>query len=169
MHRIAFAYSSILFAWLVLSGCESSTSPSSSGTGPELPVGSYFIQNDQDDLYTYEQYFVIQSAYRWEFVEYGYKTPGKSLCQITRQTGVYSATDSTLTITVKKGGALEGKCGMTKTDFNAMPLENAPGGLTETFKIRNVSGSGFESQDFFEGTQPGWLRYDKKPDPYGFY
>jgi hypothetical protein len=153
-------------AWL--GGCDSS-STGPAGTGTELSAGSYFIQYDSDDLYRFEQYFVVQPGFHWEFVEYGYEPDTKVLCQLTRHKGVYSSTDTSLTMTLLAGGSSQEKCGMTKADFNAFPFETAPAADTATFRIRNVTATSFEGLDLFDGVAPGWHTYSKKTDPYGFY
>jgi len=151
-------------------GCDSSTGPSGpAGTGAELPAGSYFIQYDSDDLYEYEQYFVVQPGYHWEFVEYGYKPDSKTLCQVTRNKGNYSSTDSTLSLTLVSGGASVEKCGMTQADFKAYPFETVPDEAPQAFPIRHVTATSFDGKDLFEGTPSGWQTYAKKPDPYGFF
>lgn len=158
-------------AWL--GGCDSSTGPSGpagpAGTGTELSAGSYFIQYDSDDLYKYEQYFVVQPGYHWEFVEYGYKADTKTLCQVTRKRGNYSSTDSTLTMAMLTWGESVEKCGMTQADFNAYPFEAVPVSDTGTYHIRHMTATSFDGKDFFDGTSPGWQTYSKKPDPYGFF
>ena len=159
----------ILGCSLWLAGCDSSTGPSGQdGTGPELAAGSYFVQYDGDDLYKYEQYFVVQPGHRWQFVEYGYEPSTKNLCQVTRQKGVYSSTDSTITLTGTAGGESIEKCGTTKADFDAYPFrsDRSP---AETFPIRNASAAGFEAKDFFRDSPSGWQTYSMKPDPYGFF
>jgi len=151
-------------------GCDSSTGPSGpAGTGTELAAGSYFIQYDSDDSYKYEQYFVVQPGHHWEFVEYGYQPATKTLCQVTRQKGVYSTTDTSLTITFLATGNSVEKCGMTKADFDAFPFEAAPANATGTVQIRNVTATAFDGKDLFEEAPTGWQTYSKKTDPYGFF
>ncbi len=166
-NHVTFLFLTLGALWL--GGCDSSTQASwPEGTGAELPAGSYFIQSDNDD-YRYDQYFVIQAGHRWEFVEYGYVPSTKNLCQVTRQKGVYSATDTTLTITATAGGESLQKCGITKAEFDAYPFEAAPSGATEVFQIRFVTANGFDGMYFFLEAPSGWQTYTKKTDPYGFF
>lgn len=168
--KAVFAIFLLAVGALALGGCDSSTGPSGpAGTGTELSAGSYFIQYDSDDLYTFEQYFVVEAGYHWEFVEYGYQAGTKALCQVTRHKGVYSTTDSTMTMTLTAGGESLEKCGITQSEFNAYPFEAAPANDTASFRIRNATPTSFDGKDLFEGTAAGWKTYTKKPDPYGFF
>lgn len=161
-----------------MGGCDSSSSTGPAGTGRELgagtgsepAVGSYFILSDSEDVYTYEQYFVVQSGHRWEFVEYGY-TPSapETLCLVSRQRGVYSSTDSSLILTKTEEGDLMEKCGMTKADFDAYPFQAAPAGSTTTARIRKVTANRFEAEDLFDWIAPGWRAFYRKADPFGFF
>src|SRR5687767_11676131 len=88
------------------------------GEGP-LPSGHYFILADQDDLYDYSQYFVVRPGSRWEFVEYGFRSPGGTVCRVTRRRGHYRVSDSLISRTGSEGGDLE-KCPMTQADFDGL-------------------------------------------------
>jgi hypothetical protein len=151
-----------------LTGCDSGTS---SNGGPELTQGHYFILTDSDDLYRYDQYFMVLPGNRWEFVEYGYPSgQASNLCQLTRQAGTYRLGDSSLTMTMTGDGESVESCHMTKAQFQAYPMESIPAAErpSHTFSVRSRTAAGFESEDLFQGT-PGWKTYTLKADPYGFY
>lgn len=147
-------------------GCDSSGSATApAGTGKELSPGSYFIR----DFASVEEYFVIQPGHRWEFVEYGYTSDPKTLCQVARRRGVYSSTDSTLTLITKGWSGWIEKCGMTKADFDAYPFTPPAVPTGEAARIRKVTADGFEAESLLPGKPAGWMSYTKKPDPYGFF
>lgn len=168
--RLAFAVSAmlIMMTLMAITGCNSGTS---SDGGPELPYGHYFIQSAADDLYHFDQYFVIQPGNRFEFVEYGYALgQPANLCQVTRHAGSYKLGDSALAVTqTATGESIEG-CHMTKERFQAYHFESLPASeqLKGSFSIRNVTANGFDGYDLFDGVT-GWKTYALKADPYGFY
>ncbi|MEO6098020.1 MAG: hypothetical protein ABIW76_21095 [Fibrobacteria bacterium] len=157
-------------------GCNSGSSSEpgpglGSGPTPELKPGHYFIQSDADDLYHYDQYFVVQAGNRFEFVEYG-NAPGQiaNLCQVTRQKGSYATDSTTLTLTYKAGGDGLETCHMTKAQFDAYPFEEVPSSQwhIESHAIRKLTGTGFDGENLFFGIS-GWKTYPLRTDPYGFY
>ena len=158
---------SLLSLCLAWTACDKSTGPS--GTGDELPPGHYFILSDNDDFYRFDQYLVVLPGHAWEFVEYGYP-PGQkaNLCQVTRQGGVYSTTDTSITMTATKEGESLQKCGLTKAEFQAYPFTAVPSHPKQTFALRNVTATGFEAEDLFIGADT-WVMYRQVADPYGFY
>src|SRR4051812_19991175 len=120
--RIALAISAFPFL-LALTACDSSsgTGPAGAG-GVQLSQGTYFIQHQSDDVYVYDQYFQVLPGNKWEFVEYGHPSGNQAnLCQLTRQAGTYTATDTSLTATQVSYGESVEKCHMTKADFLAYP------------------------------------------------
>ncbi|MDB5048346.1 MAG: hypothetical protein JWO30_1417 [Fibrobacteres bacterium] len=167
--RFALAFSVFPFL-LALVACDSGTSTGPAGAGGiQLTLGTYFIQHDADDSYQYDQYFEVLPDHHWEFVEYGYVgLDHANLCQLTRQAGTYSATDTSLTVTELSYGESIDKCHMTKADFQAYPMTAIPERPTQVFRIRNPTAAGFEGEDLFIDNS-GWKTYAKVADPYGFY
>jgi hypothetical protein len=156
-----------LFLVLCLIGCEPSVAPSLAGG--ELPVGVYYVVSAADEVYQYEDYFMVLAGNRWEFVEYGFKSGNRtSLCKATRKAGTYALGDSTLTSTVTALGQPLEQCGLSKALFQANTMVNDPDRPTQIFSIRNITASGFEGKDMFNDA-PGWKTYTTTTDPFGFY
>jgi hypothetical protein len=155
---------SALWVFLAL-GCDSSTGPQTGAGG--LPEGHYFIQSDSDDLYRYQQYFVVLSDGRWEFIEYGVAPATSQVCQITRQAGTYGVADSVMALTLRRGGPSLEKCPITQADFNGYRFSGTSP-QTQAFPVRNINANSFEADNLFVGVS-GWRRYALVSDPHGFY
>jgi hypothetical protein len=156
----------LLAASAVCSFLACTTSDGGDEDGP-LPSGHYLILTDQDDSYDYTQYFVVQPGSRWEFVEYGVRNPGGTVCRVTRSRGLYRVSDSLVSLTGTEGGDVE-KCPVTQADFDGLTWEAAPPGASETFSFRNVTDSSFEARNMLAGTS-GWQTYRQTADPYGYF
>lgn len=162
------SFRAVLAAWSIcffLAGCNTGEDAEAQGA---LSSGHYLILTDRDDFYDYTQYFVVRPGSRWEFVEYGVRNPGGTVCQVTRHRGNYRVSDSLISITGLEGGESLEKCPMTQADFDGYTWEAAPPGASESFAFRNLTDSTFEARDMFVGTS-GWRTYRRTADPHGFF
>jgi hypothetical protein len=151
-------------AWL-LAGCDGGESGGGEGA---LRSGHYLILTDRDDLYDYAQYFVVRPGSRWEFVEYGVRRTGGTVCQVTRSRGAYRVSDTLIAVTLTEGGESLEKCPLTQADFDGYTWEAAPAGTSQSFGFRNLTDSTFDGRDMFEGA-PGWRTYRRTNDPHGYF
>ncbi len=156
----------VVLALAALTGCQSTTAVLA---GSQLALGHYYIQSQSDDVYHYDQYFVALPDNHWEFVEYGYKISDRtSVCQLVRRAGTYTLGDSTITSTLTASGDPLTQCGLTKAQFQAYAMTNAPDHPVGITGIRNITDTGFDGKDMFVGVT-GWKHYTKVADPFGFY
>lgn len=162
--RLVFA--ALLCLGSFLAGCVSDSGSVAAGAGG-LPSGHYKTGTDGDDLYHYDQYFVVLDGGKWEWVEYGVTPGSATLCQVTRQGGTYSVQGDSLIVTGERAGKSVEKCGMTQADWDAYPFEEKTH-VQMSFPVRNITAGGFEANGLFYGTA-GWKTYAKISDPYGFY
>jgi hypothetical protein len=153
------------WALIFLFAC--STSDGGDEEGP-LASGHYLIQDDQDALYDFAQYFVVRPGSRWEFVEYGVRRSDGTVCQVTRSRGRYGVSDTLIALTGTEGGESLEKCPITQADFDGYTWEAAPAGASESFSFRNPTDSSFEARNMFEGVT-GWRTYRRAADPHGYF
>lgn len=133
-----------------------------------LGSGHYLILTDQDDLYDFAQYFVVRPGSRWEFVEYGVRKTGGTVCQVTRSRGRYGVSDTLIALTLAESGESLEKCPLTQADFDGYTWEAAPPGTSQSFSFRNRTDSTFEAKDLFQEA-PGWRTYRRTADPHGYF